>query len=279
MAASSDIDARIAACANAYRRALQVGDAKLVNPEKAILLALVARSAAETQSWIHTRIEDGDRRAAPLEGLARSLSDHDIVGRTLQRAQAELIRRARQVVMSTAGVAATPVWMAAAVALVLGIGGLLINVGSAIGGVLAFLVFLFCAAAAVSPFFRTWTLGLLGKTPQAMSTLGGAAANATGGVVGLFTYAGSVGSEAHRVFLENVSNESDTLRGANSTRHASSVVLTPLRSLAKAIVAASVVALVACIITLGFGINHGFLQRVRTCEQQYGSESNCGLTK
>lgn len=132
-----DVDSIIVVCVNAHRRALREGDAKLHEPERSILLALVARSASDTQSWIKTRVEDGDRRAVEFAGLSSELQSHNVVGKGLEQAQAQLLAQAQRLVLGATGVATMPVWLAAVAALVLGIGGFLVHFGSTLGGVLA----------------------------------------------------------------------------------------------------------------------------------------------
>jgi hypothetical protein len=272
-----DIEAKILACADAHRRAMREGDAHLSGVEKAILLALVARSAADTSHWIKTRVEDGDRRASALAGLTAELQAHDVVGKGLRRVQQDLLSQARRAVMSAAGLASVPVWMTSGIALVVGVGSLLVHVGSAIGGAVTITFFAFCAVAVYSAPVRTWTFGALAKTPEAMAAVGSAIAQTTVGFVALLGYGSSVGAEANAIFVKNVGKEVDALRGQGSALRGARVVLTPLRSLASTIVTVSLMALIACLVVLGLGIYHGFFQQAATCEQEYAPQSDCGF--
>jgi hypothetical protein len=284
MASSVNIDAQIVEFADAHRRTLRTGDDLLGNDlvgtvEKAILLAVVARSASDTLSWIKTRQEDGDRLAALLAGLSDELQAHDVLGRSLHQTQQSLLAKARQLVMAAAGVATTPVWLTSAIALLLGLFGFAANFGSAIGGFLALALFAFLALAAIAPPVRAWTLGLLFRTPQALMAAGGTVIDTARSLSAMLVYSTSLGNRAYSVFVDTASKEVAALRGPSFMSGEAKLVVEPLRVLAGAIVVASIVTLAVCLVILAIGINHGFFQQVVTCEQQYAPQSNCGFSK
>ncbi|MDX3537230.1 hypothetical protein PV721_23215 [Streptomyces sp. MB09-01] len=71
---------------NAYARALDEGDTRFKYDwlSMKILVAIVVSSAAEAESWIGTRLPDGEALSKELQGLLERLHQHDVVGNTLQ---------------------------------------------------------------------------------------------------------------------------------------------------------------------------------------------------
>jgi hypothetical protein len=275
---NADITAKIASFANAHRQAMDVGDKTLQGiDEKAILLAMVARSATDTLSWIKTRVPDGDRHAALFADLAAELAAKNTVGKGLRIAEKQLLSQAKQLTLSAVGAGMTPVWVTSGIAFAAGFLGSVLQFGSAVGGVLALGFFFLVSTAVICPPFRMAVFRSLGRTPQAVAAAGRSVKELAALTISALSYPGSVGGEAQRIFVRIAGKEGDALRYSGYIQRESRLVLTPLRILAGVIVWASMLALAISLVYLVIGVNHGFAQQANVCGQ-YSPSSYCGLS-
>jgi hypothetical protein len=275
---ASDLNAKIVSFADAHRRAMEEGDSPAVpTAEKAILLALVASSVAETASWISTRKEGGDARAAMLSHLAAELEAHNFVGKGLRTVERDLAAQARKATLAAVSAGAAPAWLATTAALCGGAIGFLTHFGNAIGSGVVIGLFCVTVVAGISPPFRVAVLRVLAQTPGVIGSTGKGVANAGAGAVGLFVAAGSIGKQAESILRRNAAGEIAALRGPQFLPQVLTRTLAPLRALAQLAVGGTLVALVGALVVLVFGIKHGFAQQAEECEENYAPESDCGL--
>lgn len=275
---SADVTAKIASFANAHRRAMATGDSQLQDKdEKAILLAMVARSATDTLSWIKTRVPDGDRYAELFADLAAELEAKNTVGKGLQMAQKQLFAQAKKLTLGVAGAATIPAWVTSVIACAAGILGFMLQFGAAIGGLSALAFFFLASTVVIFPPFRVAVWRAMAQAPQAAAAAGRSAKELANMTISSLSYPGSVGGEAQRLFVAVAGKEGDAFRFPGYIQRESRLVLTPLRILVGAIVGAAMLALVISLVFFVIGVHHGFSQQASVCAQ-YSPSSYCGLS-
>ncbi len=273
-------DWQIQAFADAHNSAMRAGDLTLDPVEQKILHALVAKSVSDTYSWVRTRLPDGVRKSQLLADLSTELQKGDMVGKGIKVIEKDLGTQAKNAVGVWLAQASAPAWWSVAFAVGAGIIGFLIHVGSGAGQFFAFLMYLLVAVAALHllvPPFRAWLLRTLGTVVPAMV---GRGAQVAGFVVSnLFNYANETGKSAELLFTRQVQDSADALCGAGYTATESRKVITPVRVIAIGIFILTMAALVASIIFLIYGMDHGFTKQVQECQQVYPGSQDCGLTQ
>ncbi len=269
----ADVDNKILRFCEAHRKALREGDERLDKADRAILLAVVARSAVDTVSWIRTRVPDGDRRCLLLKPLADELQKQDTLGKGLLAVERDLFSQAKKLARAAVGLATTPVWVASVVTVVVGFGGFLLNVGSVVGGEIVYGIF---AVAALMLIFPPLRLPLMGAIAGSTRSFAGFGKSVSATTTTILRYPSSVGSSAESVFSAAVTSEGDALRGSGYVARESRAVLTPLRSTASLVIAVAFIALAFSAVFFILGVKHGFLQQAKYCQTHTAPNSDCG---
>ena len=276
VSAPTDLD--LAAYADAHRAALLAGDASGMDPMgEAVLLALVARSAADTASWIETRLPGGAQRLSYFNSLASELRARDAVGRTLRQIEKQLQMRAKQLVKSVALGGTTPLWAGAVISGVIGVGALIIHIGKDAGETLVLLLALWVALHAFPPV-RVATWRAFTKVPGFLAESGKFVAAVPVGIASAFALSSTVGKEASRILTANVGPVATRLGREGELRKGTNGVLVPVRAVATTVTTCAVLALLAGLVLFGVGVYRGIAHQAQQCTDQYGNYNNCGIT-
>jgi hypothetical protein len=279
MSTSDPVQVRTAvdAAVEGYRSALREGDRAYAHDslERAVLRAIVTRSMAETAHVIRSQFPHGEQYVKELDLIAGELAARDTVGRGLRQIQQLAFARAKEAVPATLGLIAKPLWLVAALGLILGVIGFLVQVGNEVGGAIVLALFAVAALASVAPPVRTQILVLLGKTPHVAEQVGSGLFSSLRGVG---EFPGRVGSGATALFLSYAGGPVDALFGPRVAAGHARLVTSSLRTTAGLAVLATFAVLVGSLVFLALGINHGFFEQAQKCDQ-YAAQTYCGLKR
>jgi hypothetical protein len=255
-----DYRVQTAALADAYRRTMLEGDAQLAGqPERKILQAMVAGSAADVAAWVRTRVPGGSDVALPLEELIPDLNKGNTVGQGLQVIRSILISQAKGIVTSVILGKSLPLLAGGVVAFILGAIGFAQAAGASIGA--ALIPTILGGGAIIGALLRA-----IQAAPAAVNSIGTAAGS-------LFDSAGSLGSTAERIFREHSSPAITAIYGGAGLPAGPIPVLGQLRGLGKSIVGGAYALLAVCGLFFAAGLMHAW--DAYTTPDPGGLPSNC----